>query len=210
MGRPTHFAAIPAYLKSVTLLEPAGNVAAEVVGALSRMNSGTADMSKSEKPAVLGAFGATLALAGWLVFKPPTAPEPQPAPSGQTHARLPNPLQLRFNYQAAMSDHVQHDDTLRVNLQTRQRIVDGERLAQQASGFYSYNTAYPSAGEQVLGTLVREIRKSTLAQAPAPARFWLTRPDKLESFDEQCVHLDFRESGSCALHFCTCEHVGQG
>ena len=53
----------------------------------------------------------------------------------------------------------------------------------------------------MLGTQVREIRESTLAEAPAPARLCLKRPDKLEAFDEQFVHLDCREGGSCALHF---------
>ena len=41
--RPTDFKTIPAYLKSVTVLEPSGNVAAEVVSAVARAVGGTAN-----------------------------------------------------------------------------------------------------------------------------------------------------------------------
>jgi hypothetical protein len=201
--RPTPFATIPAYLKSVTVLEPSGNAAAEVVAAAARLAAMPTPASGQRRLALIGA-AAVLLLAGGLFFAlkkpaPPTAPEA--ANAGSAGPELPNPVQLRFNYQPVAESKVTLDDTLRVNLQTKRRIVDGERLAQQPGGFYSYNTAYPAEDERILGTLVREIRASSLAAAPGPARFCLKRPAALEPSVDQHVHLDCQESSSCKLHF---------
>ena len=54
--RPTPFATIPAYLKSVTVLEPGGNVAAEVVAAVARLADGSASPGL-RKYALIGAVG---------------------------------------------------------------------------------------------------------------------------------------------------------
>ena len=66
LGRATPSSAIPTYLKSVTLLEPVGNIAAEVVSALSRMDGGALRLIKPVKLGLLGMLGAALGLAGWL------------------------------------------------------------------------------------------------------------------------------------------------
>ena len=42
LGRATPFASIPAYLKSVTVLEPSGNTAAEVLSAVARLGASPA------------------------------------------------------------------------------------------------------------------------------------------------------------------------
>ncbi len=206
--RPTPFPTVPAYLKSVTVLEPSGNVAAEVVAAAAALAAMPEVSSGWRKVAVVG--GASVALLAGAAFfammKPdPPAPDvpvaadtPKPAAAGP---ELPNPVQLRFNYKPLADAKVSLDDTLRVNLQTKRRIVDGERLAQQPGGFYSYNTAYPAADERILGTLIREIRASSLGAAPGPARFCLKRPTALEPSTDQHVHLDCDESNSCTLHF---------
>ena len=201
--RPTPFPTIPAYLKSVTVLEPSGNAAAEVVAAVARLATpGTA----VRKLALAGGIGVLLLAAGaYVAMKPPRAATPggaglaqAPKPPGP---ELPNPVQLRFNYKPGSDVKVALDDTLRVNLQTKRRIVDGERLAQQPGGFYSYNTAYPAEDERILGTLIREIRASSLVAAPSPARFCLKRPAALEASTDQHVHLDCDESNACKLHF---------
>ena len=54
--RPTPFATIPACLKSVTVLEPSGNVAAEVVAAVARLADGSATPGL-RKYALIGAVG---------------------------------------------------------------------------------------------------------------------------------------------------------
>jgi len=206
LARPTPFPAIPAYLKSVTVLEPSGNTAAEVVAAAARLAAMPTPTSSRRKLALFGAAGGVL-LAGGLFFAM-NQPEPTATPGGPLAApanaagpELPNPVQLRFNYKPVADAKVALDDTLRVNLQTKRRIVDGERLAQQPGGFYSYNTAYPAEDERILGTLIREIRASSLGAAPAPARFCLKRPAALEPSTDQHVHLDCDESNSCKLHF---------
>jgi len=205
MVRPTPFPGIPAYLKSVTLLEPVGNLSAEAVDALNALDGDDTPATAVPRPRLLALGSVAVALllgagaAWWYVG---TRPGPvAPAADSRPDPPLPNPLQLRFSYRSAQHRQVSQDDTLRVNLQTRQRVVDGERLAQQSGGYYSYNVAYPAAGEQLLGTLIREIRDSTLADAPQPARFCLKRPDKLQQSADQYVHLDCGENGSCARHF---------
>ena len=208
--RPTPFTTIPAYLKSVTVLEPSGNTAAEVVASVTRLATMPADTRNVRKYALLGAAGVVV-LAGTLYVatkKPSTPTTPSgpalaetPTPTKAAGPELPNPVQLRFNYKPVAEAKVSLDDTLRVNLQTKRRIVDGERLAQQPGGFYSYNTAYPAEDERILGTLIREIRASSLGAAPAPARFCLKRPTALEPSTDQHVHLDCDESNSCKLHF---------
>jgi len=207
--RPTPFATIPAYLKSVTVLEPSGNAAAEVVAAVARLADGPVTPGL-RKYALIGAAGlALLAGALYVAMRPPAAPagpgvpvaggaKPSAAVPG---LELPNPVQLRFSYKPVAEAQVSLDDTLRVNLQTRRRIVDGERLAQQPGGFYSYNTAYPDEDERILGTLTREIRASSLGAAPGPARFCLKRPSSIEATTDQHVHLDCDESNACKLHF---------
>lgn len=206
--RKTDFAAIPAYLKSVTVLEPSGNAAAEVVSAAARLADMPEAAPNRRKWLLAGAAAAVL-VAGGVIYKwlPPRptpdagsahAPGATPATAGP---EVPNPVQLRFSYKPVTEAQVSLDDTLRVNLQTKRRIVDGERLAQQPGGFYSYNTAYPATDERILGTLVREIRASSLGAAPGPARFCLKRPATLEPSADQHVHLDCDESNSCKLHF---------
>ena len=129
---------------------------------------------------------------------PPTRQAP-PAPAGP---ELPNPVQLRFSYKPVAEAKVSLDDTLRVNLQTKRRIVDGERLAQQPGGFYSsQHRRIRPTDDRILGTLSREIRASSLGAPPAPARFCLKRPAALEPSTDQHVHLDCDESNSCKLHF---------
>jgi hypothetical protein len=202
--RPTPFDTIPAYLKSVTVLEPSGNTAAEVVAEVARsLGSG----NKPRKFALIGAAGvAVLAGAAYLLIP---RPEPPPAPglaagSAKPAApgpELPNPVQLRFSYKPVAEAKVALDETLRVNLQTKRRVVDGERLAMQPGGYYSHNTAYPAEDDRILGTLVREIRESSLGAPPGPARFCLKRPAVLEPSTDQHVHLDCNESNSCKLHF---------
>jgi hypothetical protein len=205
--QPTDFKTIPAYLKSVTVLEPTGNIAAEVVAAVARAEGG-AQGGGLRKYALIGA-GAVALLAGaiFMVLQRPDPPAPPGTPVAGEHKapapgpELPNPVQLRFSYKPVAEAKVALDDTLRVNLQTKRRIVDGERLAQQPGGFYSYNTAYPAADDRILGTLIREIRESSLGAPPGPARFCLKRPQTLESSNDQHVHLDCDESNSCKLHF---------
>ena len=207
--RPTDFKTIPAYLKSVTVLEPSGNVAAEVVSAVARAVGGTAN-GGMRKYALIGATGVVL-LAGalYVVMKPsdpPAAPGSPVAidtkpPSPPPGPELPNPVQLRFSYKPVAEAKVALDDTLRVNLQTKRRIVDGVRLARQDGGFYIHDTQYPAADDHILGTLSREIRESSLGAPPGPARFCLKRPEVLEPSNEQHVHLDCDESNSCKLHF---------
>ncbi len=204
--QPTPFGTIPAYLKSVTVLEPSGNAAAEVVGAVARLASLPEGKRFPTKMALVGVAAVVLAAGAALVAlrKPPTTDTASNITSKADKAAgpdLPNPVQLRFSYQPVAAAQVALDDTLRVNLQTKRRIVDGERLAQQPGGFYSYNTAYPAEDERILGTLVREIRASSLGAAPAPARFCLKRPATLEPATDQHVHLDCNESNSCKLHF---------
>ena len=208
--RPTPFPTIPAYLKSVTVLEPSGNTAAEVVAAVTRLASMPANTRDVRKYALLGAAGVVvLAGALYVAMKKPVPPATPsgpalaetPTPAKAAGPELPNPVQLRFNYKPVAEAKVSLDDTLRVNLQTKRRIVDGERLAQQPGGFYSYNTAYPAEDERILGTLIRELRASSLVAAPAPARFCLKRPAALEPSTDQHVHLDCDESNSCKLHF---------
>jgi len=200
--RPTAFPTMPAYLKSVTVLEPRGNAAAEVVAATARLAAPSAHLRKL---ALAGGAGVLLlAIGAYMALKPPVetkggaglvqAPKP-PGPE------LPNPVQLRFSYKPGSEAKVSLDDTLRVNLQTKRRIVDGERLAQQPGGFYSYNTAYPAEDERILGTLIREIRASSLVAAPPPARFCLKRPAALEPSTDHHVHLACDESNTCKLHF---------
>jgi hypothetical protein len=207
--RPTPFAAIPAYLKSVTVLEPSGNAAAEVVAAAARLASLDKGSPAWRKYTMAGTAGVAV-LAGALFFalkKPdPSAPGGSSAAGAQKPAaaagpELPNPVQLRFSYKPVAEANVALDDTLRVNLQTKRRIVDGERLAQQPGGFYSYNAAYPAEDERLLGTLIREVRASSLGAAPSPARFCLKRPATLEPSTDQHVHLDCDESNACKLHF---------
>ena len=193
--RPTPFPDIPAYLKSVTVLEPSGNTAAEVVAAVRKL-AGGAGLSSAAKLG-FGAAALAVGVAAVLFLRPHPVDSPAVA---QPSFTVPDPLQLRFSYTPAAGGSVSLDDTLRVNLETKRRIVDGERLAQQRSGFYSYNTAYPTPDDKVLGTLVREVRASSLDAAPAPARFCLKRPTPVQPSDEQYVHLDCAESGSCALH----------
>ncbi|MGL6109893.1 MAG: toll/interleukin-1 receptor domain-containing protein, partial [Rubrivivax sp.] len=213
--RPTPFAAIPAYLKSVTVLEPSGNTAAEVLAAVVRLPAPPADKTPAPAAglrtyALFGAAGVLLLAGAFYATRdepnPPLAPALPVAAGASTPARavgpeLPNPVQLRFSYKPVADAKVALDDTLRVNLQTRRRIVDGERLAQQPGGFYSYNTAYPAEDERILGTLMRELRASSLVAPPAPARFCLKRPPALEPSTDQHVHLDCDESNSCKLHF---------
>ena len=93
------------------------------------------------------------------------------------------------------------DETLRVNLQTRRRIVDGERLAAQPQGYYVHNTAYPEDGDKIVGTVARELRESTLTTAPAPSSFCLQRPNPLVPSADHHVHLDCNGNGACKLHF---------
>jgi hypothetical protein len=204
--RPTPFAAIPAYLKSVTVLEPSGNAAAEVVAAVEQLAGGPAK-SGLRKYALMGAAGVAVLAGALYVALQPADPSSTPITADAKPAtaapgpELPNPVQLRFSYKPVAEAKVALDDTLRVNLQTKRRIVDGERLAQQPGGFYSYNTAYPAEDERILGTLIREVRASSLGAAPAPARFCLKRPPALEPSTDQHVHLDCDESNSCKLHF---------
>jgi hypothetical protein len=216
LGRATPFASIPAYLKSVTVLEPSGNVAAEVEAAVEKLVSLPAGPvaglpgGNARTYAAIG-VGAVLAVAAAVIWWPKARPDTSATaatattqggrPSAAAGPELPNPLQLRFNYKPLADVKVALDDTLRVNLQTSRRIVDGERLAQQPGGFYSYNTAYPGEGERILGTLTREIRESSLGAAPGPARFCLERPAALEKSVEQHVHLDCDENNACKLHF---------
>ncbi len=208
--RATPFPTIPAYLKSVTVLEPSGNAAAEVVAAAARLASMPENAAGLRKYALFGAAGV-LVLAGalYVAMKEPEAPvalgstaaTQASRPAQPAGPELPNPVQLRFNYKPVAETKVALDDTLRVNLQTKRRIVDGERLAQQPGGFYSYNTAYPAEDERILGTLIREVRASSLVAAPGPARFCLKRPAALEPSTDQHVHLDCDESNACKLHF---------
>jgi hypothetical protein len=294
-ARPTPYASIPPYLKSVTVLEPSGNVAAEVLAAFDRLVSpqaaGAGKASSGGNNLKWGLFGAAglLAVTAAVFYWPPGPADPELvkleklvdaantacvsnsdvehaakvgtdlnllltkikgeggiseyrkkiigadkglppelqlpenaqirkcmsaympgifkaigveiAAAPGPEADVPNPLQLRFSYRALGDGKVSTDDTLRVNLQTSHRIVDGERLAQQPSGYYSYNTAYPGEGERILGTLMREIRESSLGTAPAPARFCLKRPSPLVPSADPHVHLDCSESASCDLHF---------
>jgi hypothetical protein len=221
--RPTDFKTIPAYLKSVTVLEPSGNAAAEVVAAVERLADGPSKAGL-RKYALMGAAGvAVLAGVLYMAIPRPDAPAAPGTPIADDAKRpahasgpeLPNPVQLRFSYKPVADAKVALDDTLRVNLQTKRRIVDGERLAQQPGGFYSYNTAYPAADDRILGTLIREIRESSLGAPPGPARFCLKRPAALEPSNDQHVHLDCDESNSCKLHFpspkwlepCTVEEI---
>lgn len=211
--RATPFPAIPAYLKSVTVLEPTGNTAAEVVAAVSRLAAQQAESPGAvakKRGMIYGAVAAAAALAvGAAVFWPDPAKEARspggsvatPGAMSSSEPELPNPLQLRFSYKPLNDTKVSLDDTLRVNLQTRKRIVDGERLAQQPGGFYSHNTAFPAEGENILGTLIREIRDSSQNVSPGPARFCLKRPSPLQSSAEHHVHLDCDEDNACKLHF---------
>jgi hypothetical protein len=206
--RKTPFEAIPAYLKSVTVLEPSGNAAAEAVAAVSRLGELGDAAPAWRKFALAGVIGAAAVgvAAFFALEKPEGSAMGESAAGGAAKPvaagpELPNPVQLRFNYKPSANTQVALDDTLRVNLQTKRRIVDGERLAQQPGGFYSYNTAYPAEDERILGTLIREIRASSLVAAPAPARFCLKRPATLEPSNEQHVHLDCDESNACKLHF---------
>lgn len=195
-----------AYLKSVTVLEPSGNAAAEVVNAVARLGSGPQGKRVAARLALIGlAVAALLAGGAFVALRQPPATDIAGGTPAKTDRiggpELPNPVQLRFNYKPVAQAGLALNDTLRVNLQTQRRIVDGERLAQQPGGFYSYNTAYPGADERILGTLIREIRASSLSAAPAPARFCLKRPAALEPSTDHHVHLDCDESNSCKLHF---------
>ena len=196
--RATPFDAIPPYLKSVTILEPTGNTAAEVVDAVARLAPRPAAWKWPAIAAVVLLAGITAAYFG---LRATPAIQASATGGARPAVAVPNPVQLRFSYRRASEGAVSLDDTLRVNLQTARHIVDGERLAQQPAGYYSYNTAYPGSDEKVYGTLIREIRESSLAAAPAPARFCLKRPAPLPQDQEQYVHLDCAESGSCTLHF---------
>ncbi len=205
--RPTPFESIPAYLKSVTVLEPSGNTAAEVVAEVARSYSARPHFRKY---ALIGFAGlAVLAGTAYLFIPRPNVPaSPDRTAAGGARPaapapgpELPNPLQLRFSYKPVAETKVAMDDTLRVNLQTKRRIVDGERLALQPGGYYSHNTAYPAEDDRILGTLIREIRESSLGVPPGPARFCLKRPAVLEPSTDQHVHLDCSESNSCKPHF---------
>ena len=219
MGRTTPFASIPAYLKSVTLLEPSGNVPAEVADAVAKLFAAAPDTAvggespaRAEKSGDKAGTGGTLKLgllagavlmagAAAVFFKPWAREDPEVARLERLiEPALPNPLQLRFSLVSAAPGKVALDDTLRVNLQAP-RIVDGERLAQQPQGYFVHNTAYPAAGEKVLGTVARELRESTLSAAPAPANFCLQRPDPLLPSAETYVHLDCNADSNCKLHF---------
>jgi hypothetical protein len=155
-----------AYLKSVTVLEPSGNSAAEVVSAIARLGSRPQGKRLVARLALVGVAVAALLAGGAIAGGTPAKTDRTGGPE------LPNPVQLRFNYKPVAQAGLALDDTLRVNLQTQRRIVDGERLAQQPGGFYSYNTAYPGADERILGTLIREIRASSLAAAVVAGRFF--------------------------------------
>ncbi len=114
---------------------------------------------------------------------------------------VPALVQLRFTLDAPDTDKLALDDTLRVNLQAP-LIVDGERLAQQPQGYYAHNTAYPSENQKVLGTVVRELKESTVHAAPVPANFCLRRPTPLPTGKEpNHAHLDCDAGGTCKLHF---------
>jgi hypothetical protein len=207
--RQTDFKTIPAYLKSVTVLEPSGNVAAEVVSAVARAADGTASGGLGKYALIGGAALAVLAGAAYLWIprsEPAASPDraiaggAKPA-SPETGIKPPGLLQLRFSYKPLAEAKVVLDDTLRVNLQTKQSIVDGERLVRQDGGFYSHNTEYPAVDDRILGTLIREMRESSLGAPPGPARFCLKRPAVLEPSNERHVHLDCNESNSCNMHF---------
>jgi hypothetical protein len=306
MVRATPFTSIPAYLKSVTLLEPRGNAAAEVVAAAARLvetptpgapgapsatltppkraggtagtlklgliaaavllaaaaavffkpwvredpelaklerlidaaNTACVSNSDAQNAAKVGAdlslllskikgeggiseyrkknVGANMALPAEL--QPPENAEIRKcmaaympgifkamgidvATSKGTEPELPNPLQLRFSVAAPTPSRATVDETLRVNLQTRRRIVDGERLAAQPQGYYVHNTAYPEDGDKIVGTVARELRESTLTNAPAPSSFCLQRPNPLVPSADHHVHLDCNVNGACKLHF---------
>lgn len=204
--RPTPFASIPAYLKSVTVLEPKGNTPAEVAAAAARLTLPPSPPAPDGRALKIAAsLALLLAAAGgawWLWAPDDNAAAGQPLgglPGRQPE--VPNPVQLRFSYQPAGSAQVTLDDTLRVNMKTARRVVDGERLAQQPSGYYSYNTGYPDGSEQLQGTLARELRRSSLLETPGAARFCLKRPATLEPSSDQHVHLDCVENDACKLHF---------
>lgn len=124
------------------------------------------------------------------------------APQKDSAADLPNPLQLRFSYaRPEAASAIAFDETLRVNLQSRRHVVPDERLAQQAAGHYSTLARYPDEGEEILGTLAREIRASSTEAAPKPAMFCVKRPASLQPSAERHVHLDCTEGQSCTMHF---------
>lgn len=121
-------------------------------------------------------------------------------PQQDSAAKVPNPLQLRFSYLTPSQAKVAVYDTLRINLQTPRRVFDSEKLARQDAGHYSYNTAYPGDGEEVHGTLVRDLAATSQDAPPAPTKFCLRRPAPLQPSDDNYMHLDCTEAASCTLH----------
>lgn len=301
MGRPTPFTEIPAYLKSVTILEPRGNTAAEVVLAVEKVAtpvvfeagakpaSTSADAARGTLKIGLIAAAALLVAAAAVYFKPWVTPDAEVAKlerlidaaniacvsnsevqnaakvgtdlnllldkvKGEgsiseyrkkfvgantalpaelqslenaairgcmanfmpgifaamgitvvapkaAEAELPALVQLRFTLDEPANDKLALDDTLRVNLQAP-LIVDGERLAQQAPGYYAHNTAYPREDQKVLGTVVREVKESNVHAMPVPANFCLRRPTPLPTTkDPHHAHLDCTAAGTCKMHF---------
>ncbi|MFN0182224.1 MAG: toll/interleukin-1 receptor domain-containing protein, partial [Aquabacterium sp.] len=132
--RATPFDRIPAYLKSVTVLEPSGNAAAETVAAVQRLAGQQAEAPSTpagRRNATYAAVAgvAVLALAAAFFFWPDPAGSPQ-AP-GSRAEEVPNPLQLRFSYKPQAGARVSAEDILRLDLQTARRVFDDERLAQR-------------------------------------------------------------------------------
>ena len=65
--RKTDFAAIPAYLKSVTVLEPSGNAAAEVVSAAARL-ADTPEATPNKRKSLLAGAAAAVLVAGGVIY----------------------------------------------------------------------------------------------------------------------------------------------
>ncbi len=89
--RPTPFATMPAYLKSVTVLEPRGNAAAEVVAATARL---AAPGSRLRKLALAGGAGVLLlAIGAYVALKPPVATARRRRPGAGAEAARPRAAQ---------------------------------------------------------------------------------------------------------------------
>ena len=216
--RPTPFADIPAYLKSVTVLEPGGNTAAEVVTAVTRIAAAPAAAASAAASApappapsgggmklLLGAGAALLGLAVVVYYVSKGSSDPELAKPAKlveavSSERVPNPLELRFSYSGGAAGTVELDPTLRVSLEAGRRIINAKRLARQDDGHYSQEAPYPTENEIIRGVLTRDVASSSQGDTAAPAQFCLKRPSPLPDFDDKYVHLDCKADSACQLH----------
>lgn len=194
MLRATPYPSIPTYLKAVTIEEPKGNVAAEVLAAVKRLEplQGTRPVVRH---ALVGSAAAlVLGGAAWGVFQLGVHEGDDPGVGTP-----PNPIQLRFAYSAPGVTPVELESRkVRAELVVNEKAYS-EYLAPQGD-YFSLNTAYPKPGTVVDGVLVRPLLHTSSTGAPPQLPVHLCRPDPLPRSSDEYVLLDCREGASCELH----------